>query len=258
MAGLGVLQSRRALLPQQGRHPGLEPQAGLALRLCHGIQPHPAEGLLPVLHAGPGGDEGQPQAGDQQVLDPVRLLRRTADDGIPAAVRRCPVEPGEHLPRQLPAVRQLVDLGAQGVHAVEPPDVPLVGDAAQEAAGSPSPLAAPAAQLPGDDARRPAVRPLPVEGLPHRRHRVQLYLPCGLQVVVGPDVGGLVGVGVGLHLLRRCLGCSEVIKPSQVHIPVHRRRILGFDDVGRRAVHHGAVELRQHHAVQGVRVPGAP
>ena len=82
------------------------------------------------------------------MLDPPRLLRRTADDGVPAVIRRRPMQPGKHLPCQLPAVRQLIDLGAQGVHTVKPPDVPLVGNTAQEAAGGLPRLTAPAAQLP--------------------------------------------------------------------------------------------------------------
>ena len=40
-------------------------------------------------------------------LDPPRLLRRAADDGVPAVIRRRPMQPGKHLPCQLPAVRQL-------------------------------------------------------------------------------------------------------------------------------------------------------
>ena len=51
--------------------------------------------------------------------------------------------------------------------------------------------------------------------------------------VVGPGVGGLIGAGVGLDGPGIRLGGGDVVKASQIHIPVHGGRVLGFDNVGR-------------------------
>lgn len=50
--------------------------------------------------------------------------------------------------------------------------------------------------------------------------------------MVGPDVGGFVGVGAGLDFLRGVLGGGEVVEAAQVHVAVHGGGVLGFDDVG--------------------------
>ncbi len=76
--------------------------------------------------------------------------------------------------------------------------------------------------------------------------------------MIGPDISGLVGAGAGFDLLRGVFGGGEVVEAAQVHVAVHGGGVLGLDDVGRRPIRHGAAELREHHAVQGIRVPGAP
>ena len=162
---LGILQCVHRLLPEQRGHPGLKAEAGSPLRLRQGVQADAAVGLPAVIHPRAGGDEGQPQAGNQQVLHAVQVLRRGTDNGVPSLLRRRRVEPGQGSARQLPRVGKLVDLGAQDVYAVKPPNAALVGQAAQEAAGSLSPLVPPGPDFPGDNALDPAVQAFGVEGL---------------------------------------------------------------------------------------------
>ena len=160
------------------------------------------------------------------------ILRGHAGDGVPAVGLRRPVELSQSLPCQFIAVRQLVDLRTQSVHAVKPPDVPFMGQAAQKAPGGLACLSAAAPQLPGNDPHGPPLRLGRVKGLPHRRNGIQLHLPGGFEIPVGPLIGGLVGVGMLLDLLCGGLGSCQIVKPSQVHIPVHRRRILRLHHMG--------------------------
>ena len=129
-----------------------------------------------------------------------------------------------------------------------------MSDTAQKTANGLSPGAFSPPQLPGNDPLNPPLRPVGVKGPGHCRQSIQFHLPGGLQAVVGPDIGGFVCMGVGFYLLHGSLGGGQVIEPSQVHIPIHRRRILRLQNVGAGPVRNGAAQLRQHHTVQGIRV----
>lgn len=131
----------------------------------------------------------RPGAGNQQMLDSIRLLRGTAGDGIPASLLRPPANLLKKTAGQLRAVCELVHLGTQGIYTVKPPDIPLVGNAAQEAADRPALLAALLPQLPGEDALHSPLGPVGVKGTADGAEGVQLHLPCGFQIPVGPDVG---------------------------------------------------------------------
>ncbi len=50
--------------------------------------------------------------------------------------------------------------------------------------------------------------------------------------MIGPDIGGFVGVGTGLNLFCGSFSGSKIVETAQVHIPVYGGGILGFDDVG--------------------------
>ena len=108
---LGLPQRCHGLLPQQPGHTALEPDPGTVLRLGHGVQPQAAVRLAGPLHAGVGRDKGQPQSGDQQVFQTVRLLRRRTGHRVPAPLRRRLPQIFQRTSRQTAAVRQLVDPG---------------------------------------------------------------------------------------------------------------------------------------------------
>ena len=133
-----------------------------------------------------------------------------------------------------------------------------MGDAAQEPEGGDAPLPAPPPDLPGDDAGDPAIQLFGVEAPLHGGRGVQFHLPGRFQIPIGPDIGGLVGVGMGFDLLGGRFGGGQVVETSQIHVAIHGGRVSGLHDVGRCAIHHRAFDLRQNHPVQGIRVAGAP
>ena len=158
-------------------------------------------------------------------------------------------------PRLLIAVLQLVDLGAQGLHAVKPPNRPPVGQAPQKSASDLPRAAPPAPQLPGHDPGEPPGRPLAVKAAADLGDRIQFHLPSRLQTAVCPAIGVLIIMGMALHLPGLCLGGRQVVKPPQIHIAIHSRRVLRLYDVGRCPIADGAPQCRDHHAVQRIRVP---
>ena len=133
-----------------------------------------------------------------------------------------------------------------------------MGQAPQKAAGD-LPRAAPSApQLPGHDPGEPPGRPLTVKAAADLGNRIQLHLSGRLQTVVGAAIGILIIVSVALHLHRLRLGCGQVIKPPQIHIAIHSRRVFRLYGVGRGPITDGAPERWDHNTVQRIRIPGAP
>ena len=141
-------------------------------------------------------------------------------------------------PRLLIAVFQLIDLGAQGLHAVKPPDRPPVGQAPQKSASDLPRAAPPAPQLPGHDPGEPPGRPLTVKDAADLGNRIQLHLSGRLQTAVGPAIGVLIVAGVALYLHHLRLGGRQVIKPPQIHIAIHSRRVLRLYGVGNVSLGH--------------------
>ena len=192
------------------------------------------------------------------MFQPPRFLRGWAGGHVIVPASGLPTQRRQQRPRLLIAVLQLIDLGAQGLHAVKPPDRPPVGQAPQKAAGDPSRAASPAPQLPGHDPGEPPGRPLAVKDAAGLGDRIQFHLPSRLQTAVCPAIGVLIVMGMALHLPGLRLGGGQVIKPPQIHIAIHSRRVLRLYGVGRCPIADGAPQCWDHHAVQRIRIPGAP
>ena len=185
------------------------------------------------------------------MFHPPGVLRGHAGDGVPAVDLRCLGSCARIFPCQFPAVRQFVNLGTQGIHAVKPPDVPLCGSDCPKSAGwsflsprlcgaAPVVMIPPSVALPWTHQRSPCTAVM-VSSSTCR---------AAFEVPVGPLIRGLIGVGVLLDLLCGGLGGGQIIKPPQVHIPVHCRRVLGFHHMGCSSVHHCTADGRQHHPIQ--------
>ena len=189
------------------------------------------------------------------MFQPPRFLRGRAGGHVIVPADGLLTQRRQQRPRLLIAVFQLIDLGAQGLHAVKPPDRPPVGQAPQKAAGDPSRAAPPAPQLPGHDPGEPPGRPLAVKVAADLGNRIQLHLSGRLQTAVGPAIGVLIVMGMALHLPGLYLGGRQVVKPPQIYIAIHSRRVLRLYGVGRCPIADGAPQCRDHHAVQRIRVP---
>ena len=192
------------------------------------------------------------------MLQPLRLLRGRAGDYVIAPPHRLGAQRGKQPSCLLIAVLQLVNFRTERLRAVEPPDRALMGDAAQKAAGDPPCAGSPSPQLPRHNAGDPPGGPLAVKALPNFRRRIQFHLPGRFQAAVGAGIGVLIIMGVSLDLRRLRLCRRQVVEASQIHISIDCRRVFRFHDVRRSPITYGASDGRNGHAIQRIRIPGAP
>ena len=202
--GLGLGQGGHRLLHQGGRHLSGEGESGLVppqqLPVCHGVHPQAAVRVFGIGRAAAGGDKGQGELGQDEVLQPVGCQRRGAGDHVPARRHGAGENVGEEQVAEAVGVHQLIDPPALALHGAELHQEALVGDGGEEALAHLSlPLAAPAA-LPGQDALGPfGDSLLQLRGL-DEGGAVGGDLGCRPQAAVGPGVAALVALHGPLQL----------------------------------------------------------
>ena len=159
VACLGLPEGVQPLLPQCLLHPADKAEVGPApLEVGggdHGVQADAAVGPLFIGQGGRGGQEGQRQGGNEQMLHPVGPHGRGTDDYILPRSHGPGGQPGEQVMGQPVGVAELIDPLAQGVRRIKLAQNPLPGDAAQEALYRLARLSPGLFQLPAEDAPGP-------------------------------------------------------------------------------------------------------